>query len=293
MRAWTEDEFRHLLWYLTSEPRPQGNLERSFGPLHESPLGQTSAFHATPALDSGEAAGYAHFDAGVPSASPLTGGFASLGPPSTVLGLGPGVGLAAQYEEASVASLPSTAVPCTTSSVGGGDGVPPASDSSAPAVQPQEQQAQAQAMTQPEVPNRLVKLDLLISYLEEEVMEKELQQRALAVPTMPLPGADPAVASEGSPLVGHGLVGQAALDAYVSELVTFLRDFPYERLEGGREAGAWVRDDVVAPNFRGRWDFYSNKKQGAGFDLAALEHTLCGENMLLDRLRYSRLKAGI
>ena len=80
---------------------------------------------------------------------------------------------------------------------------------------------------------------------------------------------------------GHGEEGQAAIDAYVSELVAALRDFPYERLGGNsREAGAWVRDEIVAPCFKGRWEFYSNRKRGGGFDLPALEQMLCGENML-------------
>ena len=72
-----------------------------------------------------------------------------------------------------------------------------------------------------------------------------------------------------------------------------MRDFPYERLAGGREAYTWVRDDIVAPSFKGRWDFYSNRKRGVGFDLPALEHLLCGENMLLDKLRHARHAAGL
>merc|ERR1712032_1035648 len=49
---------------------------------------------------------------------------------------------------------------------------------------------------------------------------------------------------------------------------------------------------IIAPCFKGRWDFYSNRKR-AGFDLPALEHVLCGENMILDKLRYARRAANL
>merc|ERR1740121_1526504 len=129
----------------------------------------------------------------------------------------------------------------------------------------------------------VIKLEVLINFLEEEVEDKELRKRA----------AECKHPGDTEVLFGHGLDGQAALDAYVSELVTMIRDFPFDRLEGGKEAGAWVRDEVVAPHFRGRWNFYSNKKHGAGFDMPALDNMLNGENRLLASLRFARLKAAL
>jgi len=174
--GWTEEMFQHLLWYVTTEPTPQGYLERECGPEFS---------------------------------------------------------------------------PCAL-------------------YVPREK----------EVPStgNVVSLSLLINYLEEEVTHKDLRARAEAFKA----GSD-----EVGLLRGHGLQGQEALDTYISELVARIRDFPYDKLQGGKEAGAWVRDDVVAPRFRGLWSFYTNKKlQCHDVDLAALEHLLCGENMLLDSLRY-------
>merc|ERR1711924_230687 len=133
-----------------------------------------------------------------------------------------------------------------------------------------------------------VELNLMINYLEEEVRDKELK------PGMPGGSrAEVARISGGENLSGHGLEGQAALDAYISELVAALRDFPYHRLRAGREAGAWVRDEVIAPIFKGHWDFYSNRKRGVVFDLVALENILCGQNMLLVRLRHAQNAANL
>ena len=129
-----------------------------------------------------------------------------------------------------------------------------------------------------------VRLALLIEYLEAEVKDKELRSRAAAWHDSPQP--DELLRG------AQGLVGQEALDVYVAELVARLRDFPYNRLEGGGEVGAWVRDVLLAPSFRGRWDFYSNKKVEAGFDLPSLEHILCGRDQILDRLRYAKFVTG-
>lgn len=128
-----------------------------------------------------------------------------------------------------------------------------------------------------------VDLSMLIGYLEAEVAEKELKARAAAFNKLETEGLD--TTSCDGLLVGHSLEGQAALDAYISELIAAVRDFPYDKLSKGREAGAWVRDEVIAPTFKGYWDFYSNRKR-AGFDLPALHHLFSGENMLLDKLRY-------
>ena len=129
-----------------------------------------------------------------------------------------------------------------------------------------------------------VRLALLIEYLETEVKDKELRGRAIAWHD----------SQQRDELVrgAQGLVGQEALDVYVSELVARLRDFPYKHLEGGGIVGAWVRDELLAPLFRGRWNFYSNRKVNAGFDLPSLVHILCGQNQILDRLRYAKVYTG-
>ena len=129
-----------------------------------------------------------------------------------------------------------------------------------------------------------VRLALLIEYLEAEIKDKELRRRAIA-------WHDSLQRDE---LVrgAQGLVGQEALDVYVSELVARLRDFPYNHLEDGGEVGMWVRDVLLAPSFRGRWDFYENQKVDMGFDLPSLVHILCGRNQILDRLRYAKVYTG-
>jgi len=127
-----------------------------------------------------------------------------------------------------------------------------------------------------------IQLDVLIAYLEEEVADKDLCVRVDA-----LRGDGPFAESL---LAGYGLHGQDAVDRYVLDLVQKLKEFPYLRLPGGREAGTWVRDDMVAPCFKGRWKFYSNQKE-QGFDLPTLVRTLTGENGLLDRLYYAKRAA--
>mmetsp|Transcript_55729 Transcript_55729/g.125677 ORF Transcript_55729/g.125677 Transcript_55729/m.125677 type:complete len:206 (-) Transcript_55729:80-697(-) len=204
--AWDEATFEHLLWYVTAESRPRGELETRFG----------SAFSPVAILES---------------------------------------------QSVSHRGLEEPAAP----------GRP--KDEAEPAAEPEPPTAELGAM---------------IEWLEEEVAHKALRQRAARVAA-----ADAGVLEEEGLLAGNDLEGQAAVDAYVSELVAALRDFPYNRLQGGQEAGSWVRDEVIAPNFRGRWNFYSNRKCGQGFDLPALDHLLCGENMLLDRLRYARRAVNI
>ena len=63
---------------------------------------------------------------------------------------------------------------------------------------------------------------------------------------------------------------------------------PFLQLAGGRAAGSWIRDELVAPVFDGHWDFYSNRKINNGFDLNEFYLLLDGENMLIQRLRYAR-----
>lgn len=133
--------------------------------------------------------------------------------------------------------------------------------------------------------NDPISLSTLIGWLETEAMEKELRARAGAYQQLEHEAA--ADASLGGLLHGHGLEGQPALDAYVSDIVAALRDFPYEKLSKGREAGAWVRDEVIAPTFKGHWDFYSNRKR-LGYDPLALDHLFNGKNMLLEKLQYVR-----
>mmetsp|Transcript_97795 Transcript_97795/g.188643 ORF Transcript_97795/g.188643 Transcript_97795/m.188643 type:complete len:204 (+) Transcript_97795:62-673(+) len=126
----------------------------------------------------------------------------------------------------------------------------------------------------------VIRLDVLIAYVEEEIADKELCVRAADALRGDGPFAD-------SLLAGNGVYGQEAVDRYVFQLVQKLKEFPYLRLLGGREAGTWVRDELVAPCFTGRWKFYSNQKL-RGFDLPALVKTLTSENGLLDRLYYAK-----
>eukprot|EP00933_Yihiella_yeosuensis_P024443 TRINITY_DN18952_c0_g1_i1.p1 TRINITY_DN18952_c0_g1~~TRINITY_DN18952_c0_g1_i1.p1 ORF type:complete len:245 (-),score=46.12 TRINITY_DN18952_c0_g1_i1:130-864(-) len=136
----------------------------------------------------------------------------------------------------------------------------------------------------------IVNLDMLIEYLVKEVEEKELKERADAAAVVAAArrsenGSDVTL---GGTLARAGLQGQLALDTYVAELVSSIRDFPYLNLRGGREAGKWVRDEIVAPCFEGYWDFYANRKEGEDMSLLDLYTLLCGEGMLLERLRYAR-----
>mmetsp|Transcript_41319 Transcript_41319/g.92793 ORF Transcript_41319/g.92793 Transcript_41319/m.92793 type:complete len:179 (-) Transcript_41319:50-586(-) len=129
-----------------------------------------------------------------------------------------------------------------------------------------------------------VSLDSLIDYLETEIKEKDLRRRA-------------ELERRGVPLeevvCGYGMSGMPALDAYIAALVGALRDFPYHKLNGGQEAGAWVRDEVVAPVFNGRWHFYSNQKV-RGFTLQGLVEVLCEDKdrSLLPRLRIAKIAGG-
>jgi len=128
----------------------------------------------------------------------------------------------------------------------------------------------------------------LIKYLKHEICEKDLKRRAEEYERCRW-RAQPA----GALLKGNGLQGEAALDAYITQLVAVLRQFPYEQLGGPEhpEVGAWVRDTVVAKAFHGRWAFYANKKmRKSGFDLKSLYETLCGRNRLLDSLIYVHSK---
>lgn len=118
-------------------------------------------------------------------------------------------------------------------------------------------------------------LGILIQYLDTEINDKELGERAAQW------RHDPEV------LKRRTCEGSEAMDAYVYEIVAALRDFPYLNIREGREAGCWIRDEVVASMFRGHWDFYNNRKL-AGFNLEEFHQLLSGQNMLLDRLRHAR-----
>ena len=121
-----------------------------------------------------------------------------------------------------------------------------------------------------------VGLNPLICYLEREVSRQKLSRRVSANRR-----------GEDIGLEGNGLKGQEAVDAYVSQLVTVIRNFPYKQIDKDPEVGTWVRDDVVAPMFAGSWDFYANKKRDDGFDLPGLHKLLCGEQRLLERLHWA------
>jgi len=252
MREWTEEQFDHLLWYLTAEERPVGGLEQEHGEAYapaELLRRHTAQASASAFAPPGRAAGAAV--------------------EASATGLAAGAAGAAGDAEATATS--------------GGEASARTPHQQEPAA-PSDRAAAGGGLAEAvEAPPPSVKLELLITFLEGEVEDKELRQRATACTGT----------GDAEVLFGHNMSGQDALDAYISEIVTMIRDFPFDRLEGGREAGAWVRDEVVAPHFRGRWNFYSNKKHGAGFDLPAWEHLLNGENMLLDSLRYARLKVGL
>eukprot|EP00439_Symbiodinium_sp_Y106_P062857 s3765_g9.t1 len=129
-----------------------------------------------------------------------------------------------------------------------------------------------------------IDLGQLIDYLEAELYDKQLKERAEQYEAAVRSGR---AIPEGA-VYSYQLEGQAALDAYVSQIVAAVRDFPFLQLAGGRVAGRWIRDELVAPVFDGHWDFYSNRKINDGFDLNQFYLLLDGENMLIQRLRYAR-----
>mmetsp|Transcript_39070 Transcript_39070/g.72783 ORF Transcript_39070/g.72783 Transcript_39070/m.72783 type:complete len:165 (-) Transcript_39070:92-586(-) len=140
-------------------------------------------------------------------------------------------------------------------------------------------------------PERIENFDLnvLIEYLEDEVKDKDLKRRAEAwwQATQNKREVEPGI------LRTFTLEGQEALDAYVGNIVARLRDFPFMSLQGGRETGCWVRDQLIAPLFDGHWDFYSNQKINEGFNLREFYLLLEGKNMLLERLRHARMELAI
>jgi hypothetical protein len=123
-----------------------------------------------------------------------------------------------------------------------------------------------------------VRLATLINYVEEEIRHKEFKRR---VKFWQASGCQ-----DTRVLVGCNCNGQDAIDAYVSQLVAALRDFPYTELRT-RHLGILIRDEVVAPCFQGRWNFYNNKKVGEGFSLESLVAMFY---TLVDRLRKHELR---
>lgn len=107
-------------------------------------------------------------------------------------------------------------------------------------------------------------LDMLIEYLAEEMRDKQLEKRAARWREMKLKNCDDPEARE--LLKRLDCAGTEALDAYVSWIVAALRDFPYLAMPEGREAGIFIRDELIAKVFEDHWDFYNNKKR-KGFDL--------------------------
>ena len=107
-------------------------------------------------------------------------------------------------------------------------------------------------------------LDMLIEYLAEEMRDKQLEKRAARWKEMKPKNCDGPEARE--LLKRLDCAGTEALDAYVSWIVAALRDFPYLAMPEGREAGIFIRDELIAKVFEDHWDFYNNKKR-KGFDL--------------------------
>ena len=151
--------------------------------------------------------------------------------------------------------------------------------------------AEAGALVQEKKPEEKLPLQSLISFLEEEVRNAQIKERASfcagrgAGPQMEL---DPSVWFRQC----DGLRGTAALDMYVTEIVSIVRAFPYDGLSENRAVGSYVRDEIVAPCFKGRWDFYSNRKR-AGFDPISFEQMMCGQNQLLDRLKHAQSQLNV
>lgn len=106
-------------------------------------------------------------------------------------------------------------------------------------------------------------LDILIDWLVEEVEDKQLKERAAKWRGVKVKNPT----GRGSGLLKRrGCEGPEAMDLYVSWIVAALRDFPYLSMPEGRDAGIWIRDEVIAKVFEERWDFYNNKRL-QGFDL--------------------------
>ena len=120
---------------------------------------------------------------------------------------------------------------------------------------------------------------VLIEYLENESSRLQLHQRA-------------ALDGKNGDIHANATQEEEDVDAYVGQLVAALRDFPFHRMTAGRTAGAWVRDEVIAPVFHGRWDFYNNTK-ASGYDFKTMEHMLNGQNMLIAKLRYVQRSANL
>ncbi|CAK9025650.1 unnamed protein product [Durusdinium trenchii] len=237
--------FRHLCWYLSEQPPPQGRLEVEFGAC-QSPQ---SLFGADANL------GHRGTSAPGPPATPTA-------PPAP--------------------AVPTARPEANRSSPNG------LVDGCDPVVSPVTQPAPATASatdttTAPNPKASGVDINTLIEYLDEEVNDKCLKARVQAVQAVQGQKLGPDAKATG--LFRPDSEGQEAVDAYVSEIVAALRDFPYLRLPEGREAGSWIRDEIVAPVFQERWDFYNNKKL-QGFNLDQLYMLLSGKNMLLDRLRH-------
>lgn len=122
-------------------------------------------------------------------------------------------------------------------------------------------------------------LGWLIAWLEDEHKDRQLKRRALFIEQ-----------GISAPPEGHGRSGQDAVDAYVAEIVFAIKEFQFREIKGGPAVGTWLQKDVVAPIFKGRWDYYSNKKCAAGFDLVSFERAL---TTLVSNLRIVQTQAGI
>lgn len=182
---------QHLRWYLTTEPTPQGRLEREFG-------------------DSQSAVNL-YVSSGPPRGSSTSPSPAQNAPP---------------------AAQPAPVAP---------DPLPPTAG----------------------LKNQSPGLDVLIGYLAEEIEDKQLKERANMWREMKIRNCD----ARGTGLMKRrDCEGPEAVDKYVAWIVAALRDFPYLNMPEGKDAGIWIRDDLIAKTFQEHWDFYNNKKL-KGFDL--------------------------
>eukprot|EP00438_Fugacium_kawagutii_P003362 Skav228243 [mRNA] locus=scaffold3112:129610:130251:+ [translate_table: standard] len=185
------DILQHLRWYLTTEPIPQGRLEKEFGDSQSA----VNLYVSRP---------------------PRASSQASPSPPAQNV------------------PAPAPAQPAPP------DPVPPAGRK-----------------------NQSPGLDVLIDYLAEEIEDKQLKERAAMWREMKLRNCD----ARGTGLLKRrDCEGLEAVDKYVAWIVAALRDFPYLNMPEGKEAGIWIRDDLIAKTFQEHWDFYNNKKL-KGFDL--------------------------